>query len=83
MLQGVKEIVTRLTLGDEYGIYQRTNGGQLFCLFTFDKKDQAVKIGEKLSRLLGRPFVNQFSDDDKKRNGNKHKVFSSVVSRKK
>ena len=80
MIQGVKAIVTRLSSSDECGIYRQADSGQLFCLFTCDSKEEAIKLGESLSCLLDRPFVNLLFEE---RSEKKAKLFTSVVHRKK
>ncbi len=61
MIQGVKRIITRITTGDEFGIYRETDGGQLYLLFVCDTQEETIDLARKLSQLLKKPFADRFS----------------------
>ncbi|MHA1592419.1 MAG: hypothetical protein ACTSUP_08110 [Candidatus Heimdallarchaeaceae archaeon] len=81
MILGVKQIVIRINKADEYSIYRRTDQKNLFLLFSFDTKEQAITVGKKLARLLNKSFINEL--DLKKRKTSGEAFSSSSFTRRK
>lgn len=58
MLIGVKKIVCKRTIGDEFGLYRRNDNGQEYLLFSYTDQAQADQHGKKLAKLLSKTYLN-------------------------
>jgi len=57
MKLGLKKIVGKLTVGDEYGIYRENEEGHQYLMFSTSTYREAIKYGPKIAKLLGVKFL--------------------------
>ena len=58
MLRGVNAIQVFCTQGYEWGVYRVAELKRTFLLFSFNDREEALKCGTALAKLLGVPFKN-------------------------
>jgi len=84
MVKGTVRIETRITMGDEYGVYRITEDQSGYLTFSFDKADEARVAAKMLAELLKVSFEDHIYIEPKidKLNsaGMTSNQFSSTVS---
>lgn len=58
MVVGIKKIIGKMTMGDEYGLYRRTEEGSQYLLFVVTTYRDLVKHGRFLAKYFGVMFEN-------------------------
>lgn len=57
MVKGAIRIETRLTMGDEYGIYRITEGKQGYLMLAFEEADEARAMGKVIAKGLKVSYI--------------------------
>jgi len=58
MIIGIKKIVGKMTMGDEYGIYRQTEDGYKYLLFVTTTYNDLLRRGKDLAQYFGVKFEN-------------------------
>jgi len=69
MLKGIKRILTKLTIGDEYGVYRETEEKHQYLLFVCTNRTETINRGKALAKLLNLKFQNwipELTDEQQK-----------------
>jgi len=64
-VKGAIRIETRLTIGDEYGIYRITELKQGYLMLAFEKPDEARAAAKGMAKLLGIPHKDHIYTETK------------------
>lgn len=70
MIQGMKYIISHLTMGDEYGVYRVTPEKYRYLLFVCTRRTEAIERGKAVAKVLGVKFQNwipTITDDQQKK----------------
>ncbi len=59
MVVGIKKIVGRITMGDEYGVYRQTEDGYEYLLFITTTYNDLLRRGKDLAKYFGVKFENK------------------------
>lgn len=57
MKLGLKKIVGKMSVGDEYGIYRENDEGHQYLMFSTSTYREAIQYGPKIAKLLGVKFM--------------------------
>lgn len=82
MLKGIKRIITKLTIGDEYGVYRETEEKHQYLMFVCTNRTETINRGKALAKLLNLKFQNwipELTDEQQKAEDSIEEQDSTVV----
>jgi hypothetical protein len=64
MLLGIKRVVTKMTMGDEFGIYRENEDKHTYLIFATTTYKEAMRYGQGVAKTLSVPFDSWLDNPD-------------------